>query len=624
MRHKEHPQRNINGQWPVALRIVLHGMRRLDDLSDAARKSFSEMKYGSPEAIEAWGTALSDAILQNPEVKALVASHGGLAIASSAYGSVPTAAKALKNVAAQHLKDAGWQVDIFHIQRSGGFERTNYGALQERTRERVMRHRKVALSAETAASLKDKVILIVDDLRCTGAHERAIEAMIHSQVEGARLIFAYCVEFEGEMPAGTEETLNHSAIQSFDDLLLMVKGREGALTLNARLLKYVLLQPNAEVDAYIDAAGRSASLELYRAAMSSDGYFDKSRFQKGFKALEEGLLRRGWTDRRESLDAQNALQGKLVRWNVSESQPGVFLDAGNGGSLDVEIARYSRFKFGDVEAIQQLGRELAGVVIAALERGGSLRTVFEQAGERDEFVSITAPGVRNVVSASNFLMREVAQRVNLWLSHYRLPTMAIRTLGRLRSGRDNYAQLSSKGRAERDLRTQTLVPRSEYQAYPSHVIFLDDVEVTGQTVNRAREESLSAGALSFHAIYVFRVEARQAAQDPGIEHRMNQAVVTGGLDEVVAEILGHPDYQPVQRMLRLLLHPRNREELGGFLADAVGDVVLTRLYVGAVGNDYLWINGEAAGELGLYGASVEILRGEMLRRGLVDVEGLLV
>lgn len=608
------------------LRIALHSIRSLSDLPEELRRSYSEMKYGSDQATRAWAKAIAEKLLAHPELQAIMRKNCRKYIASSAHGSVPTAAHELMLHILGNLNAGGWTYRPFDIGREGGFERTDYGQLSWADREEAILHRRIFLVAGEVSQLHGNVLLIVDDLRCTGAHERAIEALVRSNVEDAQIVFVYGVAFEGDLPAGSEEELNHESIRGLGDLLAMIQREKAPLVMNARLLKHVLLQSSEGIEAYIETAGEAASRELYEAAISEDRYHDKPRLRGGFHVLEEGLMRRGWIGMRASIRLHNAYEGRIVRWNIREAAPGRYVDTMTDEPLDAEVALYSRFKHGDVEAIRHFGRELANEVIYRTDVGSFLRPMLNEAKEHGQFVSITAPGVRNVVSASNFLMREAAQRLNLYLSLQGWPTMAIRTLGRLRSGRDNYAELSSDGRAERDLRTQTLIPRSEYEAYPSHVVFLDDVEVTGQTVNRARAESLAAGALSFRAIYLFRVEPEQAAADPGIEHRMNQATVTGGLEAVVAEILRHPDYQPVQRMLRLLLHPRNRENLQEFLAREVGDAILTRLYLGAMGNDYLWINGSDAypPELGMYGASVEIMRWEMLRRGLVDGEGLLL
>jgi hypothetical protein len=392
--------------------------------------------------------------------------------------------------------------------------------------------------------------------------------------------------------------------------------------INARMLKFILLQSPDALGSYCARIGKGHCLRLYRAALSADGYFDKPRFREGFRALEEWLVQAGGIERRESYSVRNQSDGKVVGWNVTKAADGSFVCAETGADLTEEIGRYSRFKFGDVEAIHILAKALAAKMMAALQIEGSLREMFERAAANGEFVCLTAPGVRNVVSASNFLMREVGLRVNVWLTQQGLPTMVIRTLARLSSGRANYAELSAKQRRSRDKTTQTVIPSSEYKEFPCHVIFLDDVEVSGQTSRRAKEMSLKAGALSFHHIFAFRVDPVLGQQDAGVEHAMNHFAVKTGLDKTLAGILAHPDYQPVQRMVRLLLHPRNQTHLYDFLRENGTDTVLLRIYLGAMANDYLWISPAEPRDRGVYAPSLELLRRILQERGLLDVNGL--
>ena len=322
--------------------------------------------------------------------------------------------------------------------------------------------------------------------------------------------------------------------------------------------------------------------------------------------------------------ARNLLKGTTSFLKIACGPAGEFVEVGSGRGLADELRSYSRMKFGDVEAIQWSAGKLAGKVIEELKGGGSLREMFEVAGAAGEHVYLTAPGVRNVISASNRLMRQTALRVNAYLALEGLPTMICKPLTRLGSGRANYAQLSAEGRKGRHKTTKSIVPRSDFEEHGIHVVFLDDVEVTGATVERAKTRSLEAGARSFHSLFALQVDPDVAAKDPGIEHRMNQFEVVGGLDDVLLRILSHDDYQPVQRMLRLLLHPKNRPQLSDFVA-AVKNPILLRLYTCALSNDYLSIRTDQdPNHSPLYADSVHILRMVLHNSGFVDQQGLII
>ncbi len=322
----------------------------------------------------------------------------------------------------------------------------------------------------------------------------------------------------------------------------------------------------------------------------------------------------------EMLHAQNRSAGKTVRYVLGQDEQGNFFDLANGVGLEKEIRTYSRMKFGDVPSVQWWGQEMSKTLVADLASGGVLRDLFESARQKGEYIYLTAPGVRNVISASNQLLLEVGQRVNVWLSQQGLPTVICRQIARLGSGRANYAELSADDRKGRTKSTKSLIPASDYAEFPIHVLFLDDVEVTGATVERARRKSLEAGALSFHSIFALQVQPDLAAAHPGIEHTLNQFEVSGSLDPILGEILSDPDYQPVQRMLRLLLHPRNRNGLTEFL-EGVPPRVLLRLYTGAMANDYLWINEDPAEKGPLYWKSLELFSDFLRSKGLLNPDG---
>jgi hypothetical protein len=621
MRHKEHDSQELSSRVGQSWRLQQYAIADPEEMPLAARHLFSAMKYGDPTAVAQIAAAIAQLIMADARLQALVAARGTLWLAPSAYGVVQSAAACLADAVMTAMRAAGWRVEPFKIDREGGFERMNYGALGRPARERAIRHRKISITAEVAAQLQDQVVVVLDDLRCTGAHERAVAHLLAREVQLAQLAFVYCIAFEGEMQAEQEEKLNHARVKVLQDVEQLFQA--GMPLLNARLLKFILRHPVAALAELWPRIGYAHAEQLYWAALSADGYFDMARFRAGFLALEEWLMGNGLA-LRHAHRRRSALAGTVVAHHIRERAPGRFECAERGLDMGHLLALYSRFKFGDILATRQLVGTLTEVMISALEPGGSLRPTFERAARHGEFISLTAPGVRNVISASNHLAREVGLRVNAWLSLQGLPTMVIRTLGRLSSGRANYAELSVQQRSAREKTTQTIIPRSEYQTFPSHVIFVDDVEVSGQTSQRARQKSLKAGALSFHAAFVFKVDPAQAQADAGIEHRMNQYVITGRLDAALAAVLSHPDYQPVQRMLRLLLHPDNAADLPAFLQAHVHDDSLQRIYLGAMSNDYLWIHADAAGQQGIYAPSLKLMGEEMRHRGLLDASGRLI
>ncbi|MEM7037888.1 MAG: phosphoribosyltransferase family protein [Bacteroidota bacterium] len=618
-------------EWTT--RFACHKVDRADALSPEVARQYSRMKYGDPEATHAIAQGLVSTLLAHVRFREIFPRFQRLYLCSSAFGAIPTAANAIVREVESLLKAAGFALPVepFKIDRQGGFEMADYARLDRQSRERAMRKRRISLRPELQAALQDQLVLVIDDLRSTGAHERAIQALLQQSGGPAHIVFGYWIAFNHGLrnnSPSVEEKINHSDIRELEDLLPLYQGAARPPYLNARVLKFILMSGNkgkGNLRGFLEKIEEKACLRLYEAALAEDGYFDRAPFVVGFQVLETYCFERGWIKVRASYEVRNRTAGKTVRWNLRYDEESGFSCAESGVSLNKLAGLYSKFKFGDVEAIRYFGKELAEKMIAELTAGGKLLEVFARAKADGAYVYLVAPGIRNVVSASNFLLRELAMRVNVWLAQQHLPTMIVKHLTRLASGRANYAALSAEARDGRAKTTKTIVPASDYAEEAIHVVFVDDVEVTGTTANRARRRSLEAGAQSFSTVLAMRVDPALAVDFPGIEAVLNEVVVGKKLDAELAAVLSHPDYQPVQRMLRLLLHPDHAAGLVAF-ASNLPDHALQRLYAGVMANDYLWIRpGEAAeeGELGLYGAALRRLRVVLWGRGLVDEGGLL-
>lgn len=264
---------------------------------------------------------------------------------------------------------------------------------------------------------------------------------------------------------------------------------------------------------------------------------------------------------------------------------------------------YSQFKFGNTESINWFSKQLFSQLKTVLENPESpLSKMFSVVAETGANIYFTSPGIRNVPSASNLLLEQTGLLLNKYLAIAGRPTGIVRTLPRLGSGRANYAELSTSERTKRKKTTQTIFPLSDYKNNPIHVVFVDDLIASGSTAERARTNSLEGGALSFHSCSLLSSTAAAAAK-PEFEHQLNTYSISGALDGSVALCLSSQDYTPVQRMLRLLLHPKNTFDLIEFVDAYVSRQVVAKICAYALGNDYLAINAKPDG-IGLYAPSL--------------------
>ena len=272
---------------------------------------------------------------------------------------------------------------------------------------------------------------------------------------------------------------------------------------------------------------------------------------------------------------------------ITKDVSGRFVDMRTGSDVS-ELARsYSRAKYGGVEDI----RYIAGMVVAALGRAldspsSHWSRLFCHAQERNEAVVMMTTGWRNVPSTANVLYDLVVEHLNLKLAHLGLPTIINVKLPRIAPPCENYASLSTEERERVNLVQDHVIPdRNFYRGSGVHVIFADDVLVTGSTADKVFFESMRNGAKSFQAIYPVAIDPRLALCDAAIEEELNAAFVTGGLDETIAGILAHPHYQPILRCLRLVFSTANWGAFSRFLPQVPTESWI-KLYKAALGNDF--------------------------------------
>lgn len=301
---------------------------------------------------------------------------------------------------------------------------------------------------------------------------------------------------------------------------------------------------------------------------------------------------------------------------ISLNSAGQFYDMNTNQEVDSLVCAYSRAKFGSIDDIRLLAQIVISMLSKELDSPDShWRRLFETAKlNRDSIVMMTT-GWRNVPSTANVLYDIVVEQINLKLTYLGLPTIINIKLPRIAPPCENYASLTIEEREQVNLIQDHIIPdKNFYQWSGVHVIFGDDILVTGATADKVFFESMRNGAKTFQSIYPIVIDPRVALQDAAIEEMLNMVVVKGKLDDVMANILSHSDYQPILRTLRLLFSKSNYIDLPGFLPQ-VTEKTWLRLYVSALSNEFRQQK-ECV-------ASLELLKEYLVHAGLLDEQGLI-
>jgi hypothetical protein len=267
---------------------------------------------------------------------------------------------------------------------------------------------------------------------------------------------------------------------------------------------------------------------------------------------------------------------------------GIFRDMESGGDATALARIYSRAKYGSIADIRYLAAQVIEHLSRELDRADShWARLFKEADANGGNVVMMTTGWRNVPSTANVLYDIVVERLNVKLAHRGLPTIINVKLPRIAPPCEDYASLSKEERERVNLMQDHVIPAANFYRWSDvHVIFGDDVLITGSTADKVFAESMRNGAKSFQAIYPVAVDPTLALADAAIEERLNTSDITGRLDGTLAVLLSAPDYTPILRTLRLVFAGSNRNALADFLP-RVPSACWLRLYAAALGNEFL-------------------------------------
>jgi len=207
---------------------------------------YSRYKYGSVAAAETFARALGAAFCEaHPELTLAPR----LLMASSPYAHVPAAATTLARrlqpvLNAARARNGLAPVPLLRVDRistSAG----DYGTLSAQARDLHMAANALSFRRFRPAQVRGAHLLVVDDVRVTGAHQRCLMRASEDLPLAARMflyIAAVPRQLNGRFDPAQEDTLNHAAVKTLDDLAGIVAA--GDFAWNVRVCKFTLSPAN--------------------------------------------------------------------------------------------------------------------------------------------------------------------------------------------------------------------------------------------------------------------------------------------------------------------------------------------------------------------------------------------
>ena len=282
-----------------------------------------------------------------------------------------------------------------------------------------------------------------------------------------------------------------------------------------------------------------------------------------------------------------ALFGGQACHLLTRSSDGRFENAAGHGDADAVVRLYSRAKHGSTPDIERLMQAMvAGLLIRLDDPTTTLHATFEQAKSTGDHVVLLGTGLRNVPAASNVMCEMFVEEANMALVERGYSTIANVRLPRIAPPCENYAQLSLEERVQVSLVQDHVLPDANfYRDHGVHVLFADDVIVTGATADKIYASAMTHGARSFHAIYPILMDPVVALREPAIEEALNTCAVGAGIDDELLDILAAPGQVLVLRTLRLVFSQEHHHGFPG-LMQRLGHDRVRKLYRVALSADF--------------------------------------
>lgn len=277
---------------------------------------------------------------------------------------------------------------------------------------------------------------------------------------------------------------------------------------------------------------------------------------------------------------------------------------------------YSRAKYGSMTDM----RQLSGYLFVRLSKelnipSSDWNKMFESARENNDTIVLLVPGSRNVESSSNIIFDMALSMINVMLANKNYPTIVNVKLPRLDPPVENYASLPSEVREQISMNQDHVLPDFNfYKNRGVHVVFGDDVLITGATADKVFKEAITKGAKSFRTFYAVVIDPLIVIENPSIEASLNTVAVKGMLDEVALSIFVQDDFIPVLKSLGLILDKNNVNSLENFLIK-VPDHNILKIYTSAMSNGYLNSSN--------YSSALTIIKEYLINNDLISKDGLL-
>ncbi|MCS6822096.1 MAG: phosphoribosyltransferase family protein [Microscillaceae bacterium] len=244
---------------------------------------YSRFKYGMQKEATSYAHALFEHVFL--PIRSWIDTNPQVYLTSSAYKSVPTASDAIANELLSFLQNHfDTSIHKFKIYRNNLFTH-DYGTLSEQERHFYMQ--KVDLCLPQELNLSRQKVIIIDDIRITGAHENRLRELFLKQTQAQEVMFVYLAMFRHKVSPSIEHQLNHAWLDELEKLYLVFNNPH--FLPNARLCKFLLSYSDRyKLRLFLERIPIE-SLHKLQEAIKSDGYAQMSAYQANCSLIQSIL-----------------------------------------------------------------------------------------------------------------------------------------------------------------------------------------------------------------------------------------------------------------------------------------------------------------------------------------------
>ena len=236
-------------------------------------KHYSQFKYGRRDIAERYGAVM--ATLLNAHFVRILGSGEQIVVIGTPCKRLPNAARMLAIAVERRLRIAGLPTSYSYIYQHRLAE-GDYGTLPQADRDQRNRQKQRYLDADDFAG---KHVVVVDDIRITGAAQRASAAYLEPLMPASiwYLQAASLPEEVGRRHPSLENDLNSTIPPVLVEIAAYARG--GALQLNTRLLRFILECENEEEFwNFMEISSLTFLREIHQAGVGSGQvYYEKYR-----------------------------------------------------------------------------------------------------------------------------------------------------------------------------------------------------------------------------------------------------------------------------------------------------------------------------------------------------------